>query len=298
MLRRERRPLRGDSRREGRDHLRRAQPRLDHRRHQALQGESFPVQEQRHGRSTGKARRGEGGRREADHDRDGRRLLDGRHRREGGQGLRSRRGVRRPRHGRRFSRDGVLRSDGARAPSSTAARWAGWTSSPRLWARRSAGASGGFTTGRAEIIDLLRQRSRPYLFSNTMAPALVAASIEVLDMLSRTSDLRERLEKNTKYFREKMTAAGFNIIPSEHPIVPVMLGDAKLAQAMAAKLLDGGHLRHRVLLSGRAEGRGPHPHPDIGRAYDGASGQGDRGVHEGRKRARSNFLKSAARRAG
>jgi glycine C-acetyltransferase len=102
------------------------------------------------------------------------------------------------------------------------------------------GASGGFTTGRREIIDLLRQRSRPYLFSNTMAPALVAASIEVLDMLSRTSDLRERLRKNTKHFREKMTAAGFNIIPGEHPIVPVMLGDAKLAQAMASKLLDEG----------------------------------------------------------
>jgi glycine C-acetyltransferase len=102
------------------------------------------------------------------------------------------------------------------------------------------GASGGFTTGRWEIIDLLRQRSRPYLFSNTMAPALVAASIEVLDMLSRTSDLRERLKKNTKYFREKMTAAGFDIIPGEHPIVPVMLGDAKLAQAMASKLLEEG----------------------------------------------------------
>ena len=102
------------------------------------------------------------------------------------------------------------------------------------------GASGGFTTGRQEMIDLLRQRSRPYLFSNTMAPALVAASIAVLDMLSKTNDLRERLRRNTKYFREKMTAAGFNIIPSEHPIVPVMLGDAKLAQAMAAKLLDEG----------------------------------------------------------
>jgi glycine C-acetyltransferase len=102
------------------------------------------------------------------------------------------------------------------------------------------GASGGFTTGRREIIDLLRQRSRPYLFSNTMAPALVAASIAVLDMLSKTSDLRERLRTNTKYFREKMTAAGFNIIPSEHPIVPVMLGDAKLAQSMAAQLLDEG----------------------------------------------------------
>ena len=102
------------------------------------------------------------------------------------------------------------------------------------------GASGGFTTGRREIIDLLRQRSRPYLFSNTMAPALVAASIKVLDIVSRTGELRERLAKNTKYFREKMTAAGFKIVPSVHPIVPVMLGDAKLAQTMAARLLGEG----------------------------------------------------------
>jgi len=102
------------------------------------------------------------------------------------------------------------------------------------------GASGGFTTGRAEIIDLLRQRSRPYLFSNTMAPALVAASIKVLDIVSRTGELRERLAANTKYFRERMTAAGFNIIPGVHPIVPVMLGDAKLAQTMAARLLGEG----------------------------------------------------------
>jgi glycine C-acetyltransferase len=102
------------------------------------------------------------------------------------------------------------------------------------------GASGGFTTGRREIIDLLRQRSRPYLFSNTMAPALVAASIKVLDMVSRTGALRERLVKNTEYFRAKMTAAGFKIVPGVHPIVPVMLGDAKLAQTMAARLLDEG----------------------------------------------------------
>ena len=102
------------------------------------------------------------------------------------------------------------------------------------------GASGGFTTGRAEIIDLLRQRSRPYLFSNTMAPALVAASIKVLEIVSRTGELRERLARNTKYFRERMTAAGFNIIPGVHPIVPVMLGEAKLAQAMAARLLEEG----------------------------------------------------------
>ncbi|MDD4858225.1 MAG: glycine C-acetyltransferase [Candidatus Krumholzibacteria bacterium] len=102
------------------------------------------------------------------------------------------------------------------------------------------GASGGFTTGRREIIDLLRQRSRPYLFSNTMAPALVAASIKVLEIVSRTGGLRERLAENTKYFRERMSAAGFKIVPGVHPIVPVMLGDAKLAQTMAARLLDEG----------------------------------------------------------
>ncbi len=102
------------------------------------------------------------------------------------------------------------------------------------------GASGGFTTGRREIIDLLRQRSRPYLFSNTLAPALTAASIKALELLSTTGELRDRLRENTAYFRSAMTAAGFDIIPSEHPIVPVMLGDAKLAQTMAAGMLEEG----------------------------------------------------------
>lgn len=102
------------------------------------------------------------------------------------------------------------------------------------------GASGGFTSGRKEIVDLLRQRSRPYLFSNTVMPAIVGASIAVLDMLSETTALRDKLETNTRYFREKMTAAGFDIKPGEHPIVPVMLYDAVLAQNFAAKLLDEG----------------------------------------------------------
>ncbi len=102
------------------------------------------------------------------------------------------------------------------------------------------GASGGFTSGRKEIIDMLRQRSRPYLFSNTLAPAITGASIAVLDMLSETTDLRDKLENNTKYFREKMTAAGFDIKPGVHPIVPVMLYDAKLAQEFAAKMLEEG----------------------------------------------------------
>lgn len=102
------------------------------------------------------------------------------------------------------------------------------------------GASGGFTSGKKEIIDMLRQRSRPYLFSNTLAPAITGASVAVLDMLSETTELRDKLEANTVYFREQMTAAGFDIKPGFHPIVPVMLYDAKLAQEFAAKMLDEG----------------------------------------------------------
>ena len=102
------------------------------------------------------------------------------------------------------------------------------------------GASGGFTSGRKELIEMLRQRSRPYLFSNTLAPSIVGASIAVLDMLSSTTELRDKLEWNTKYFRKKMTDAGFDIKPGDHPIVPIMLYDAVVAQTMAAKLLDEG----------------------------------------------------------
>jgi len=102
------------------------------------------------------------------------------------------------------------------------------------------GASGGFTSGRKEVIEILRQRSRPYLFSNTLAPSIVGASIAVLDMLTETTELRDKLEWNTKYFRNNMTAAGFDIKPGEHPIVPIMLYDAVLAQTFAAKLLDEG----------------------------------------------------------
>ena len=102
------------------------------------------------------------------------------------------------------------------------------------------GASGGFTSGRKEIIDMLRQKSRPYLFSNTLAPSIVGASIAVLDMLTETTELRDQLEFNTKYFRTKMTEAGFDIKPGDHPIVPIMLYDAVLAQKMAASLLEEG----------------------------------------------------------
>jgi len=102
------------------------------------------------------------------------------------------------------------------------------------------GASGGFTSGRKEIIDMLRQRSRPYLFSNTLAPSITGASIAVLNLLSETTELRDKLEKNTQYFRSKMTEAGFDIRPGVHPIVPVMLYDAKLSQDFAAKMLEEG----------------------------------------------------------
>lgn len=102
------------------------------------------------------------------------------------------------------------------------------------------GASGGFTSGRKEIIDMLRQRSRPYLFSNSLAPAITGASIAVIDLLTRTTELRDKLENNTRYFREEMTAAGFDIKPGVHPIVPIMLYDAALSQQFAERLLKKG----------------------------------------------------------
>jgi glycine C-acetyltransferase len=102
------------------------------------------------------------------------------------------------------------------------------------------GASGGFTSGHKEIVEILRQRSRPYLFSNTLAPAIAGASLAVLDMLSETTELRDKLEHNTRYFREQMTGAGFDIKPGEHPIVPIMLYDAVLSQKMSQRLLELG----------------------------------------------------------
>lgn len=102
------------------------------------------------------------------------------------------------------------------------------------------GASGGFTAGKKEVIEILRQRSRPYLFSNTLAPSIVGASIEIFNMLSETTALRDKLERNTKYFRKEMTQAGFDIKAGEHPIVPIMLYDAPLAQQFAARLLEMG----------------------------------------------------------
>jgi glycine C-acetyltransferase len=102
------------------------------------------------------------------------------------------------------------------------------------------GASGGYTSGRKEIIELLRQRSRPYLFSNTVAPPIVGASIAAIDLLAESTELRDRLEENTRFFREGIVKAGFNIVPGEHPIIPIMLGDAVLASKMADVLLERG----------------------------------------------------------
>lgn len=102
------------------------------------------------------------------------------------------------------------------------------------------GASGGFTSGRKEVIEMLRQKSRPYLFSNTLAPSIVGGSLAVLNMLTETTELRDKLESNTSYFRNKMTEAGFDIKPGDHPIVPIMLYDAVLAQTMASRLLEEG----------------------------------------------------------
>ncbi|MEC7839607.1 MAG: glycine C-acetyltransferase [Chlamydiota bacterium] len=138
------------------------------------------------------------------------------------------------------------------------------------------GASGGYTTGRKEIIDWLRQRSRPYLFSNTLAPSIAAASLEVLDMLESSDDLRTKLRENTQYFREKMTALGFDIIPGDHPIVPIMLGDANLAQKFAEKMLAYGvyviGFCYPVVPKGKARIRtqmsAAHSREDLDRAID------------------------------
>lgn len=102
------------------------------------------------------------------------------------------------------------------------------------------GASGGYTSGRKEIIQWLRQRSRPYLFSNTLAPSIAAATLKALDLITGSNELRARLQENSRYFREKMTTLGFNLVPGNHPIIPVMLGDAKLAQDFAAEMLKLG----------------------------------------------------------
>jgi glycine C-acetyltransferase len=141
------------------------------------------------------------------------------------------------------------------------------------------GASGGYTSGRREIVELLRQRSRPYLFSNSLAPPIVGASLAVLDMLKTTSDLRDRLHDNTRFFRQGMAERGFQIVPGEHPIVPIMLGDAALAGRMADALLDRGiyvvGFSYPVVPQGKARIRAQlsaaHTREDLTRALDAFS---------------------------
>ena len=138
------------------------------------------------------------------------------------------------------------------------------------------GASGGFTSGRREIVELLRQRSRPYLFSNTLCPAIAATTLAVLKILSQSTELRDRLEENTRYFREGMVRRGFAIPEGNHPIVPIMLGEATLATKMAAMLLDEGiyviGFSYPVVPKGKARIRvqlsAAHTHDDIDRAMD------------------------------
>jgi glycine C-acetyltransferase len=146
------------------------------------------------------------------------------------------------------------------------------------------GASGGFTSGRKEIIALLRQRSRPYLFSNTLAPPVVAAGVKAIDLLSSSAELREKLEGNTRYFREAMTAKGFQIKEGTHPIVPIMLGDARLAQETASELLEEGiyviGFSYPVVPKGKARIRvqisAAHEREDLDRAIDAFAAVGRR----------------------
>jgi glycine C-acetyltransferase len=136
------------------------------------------------------------------------------------------------------------------------------------------GASGGYTSGHAEVVAYLRQRSRPYLFSNTVAPAVVGGTLKALDLLTRSTELRDRLEANTAHFRTAIARAGFDIVPGQHPIVPIMLGDAALAGRMAERMLDLGiyviGFSYPVVPQGKARIRvqvsAAHSHDDLDRA--------------------------------
>ena len=159
------------------------------------------------------------------------------------------------------------------------------------------GASGGFTAARREVVELLRQRSRPYLFSNTLMPAIVGASIAVLDLLEASTALRDKLEDNTRWFREAIATAGFDIKPGEHPIVPIMVYDAVKAQQLARAPARARRLRRRLLLPGGAQGPGAHPRADERGARARAARSGGRGLHAGRARARAHGAHDRDRRS-
>jgi len=130
------------------------------------------------------------------------------------------------------------------------------------------GGAGGYTSGRKEIIALLRQRSRPYLFSNSLPPVVVGAALKAVELLGASTEWRDRLESNTQQFRTGIAAAGFNIVEGIHPIVPIMFGDAVVAGKMAERLLDHGIYVDRVFLSGRAARKGAHPSANLSRAHE------------------------------
>ena len=136
------------------------------------------------------------------------------------------------------------------------------------------GASGGYTAARREIVEMLRQRSRPYLFSNSLAPSIAAAAITTLDLLEGSGDQLQELRDNTAYFRREMVARGFEIPESDHPIVPIMVGDAVEAGAMADRLLADGIYVRRVLVPGRAAWKGADPDADVGGAQQSRPGPG------------------------
>ena len=154
------------------------------------------------------------------------------------------------------------------------------------------GASGGYTSGRREIIDWLRQRSRPYLFSNSLAPAIAATTLQVLELLQSADELQHQLARNSQRFREGMAAAGFTLTGAGHPIIPVMLGDARVAVDMADRLLAEGVFVIAFSFPVVPQGPGPHPHPDVGRALRRRRHDGDRRVHPGRTRDAGDLVKA------
>ncbi len=148
------------------------------------------------------------------------------------------------------------------------------------------GGSGGYISARKPIVDWLRQRSRPYLFSNSIPPVVAASACGCWTCWRAPTELREKLLENARYFRAGLESAGFELKPGEHPIIPVMLGDAALAGRMANRLPGDGRLRHRVLIPGRAERPGPYPHADVRSPHSPAARSCARSVHDGRPRAR------------
>ena len=225
----------------GRHHLRRAEPRLHHRRHPALQGPALPLRQPGHGGPRDATDRGHHAGEPGppqDH-RHRRRLLDGRLPRPARGDLRPRREVRRHGHGGRLPRGGLHGRHRAGTPEH-----AGVSDRVDIYTgtfgKALGGASGGYVSGRREVIAMLRQKARPYLFSNSLAPAIVAATLKALDLVESSGELRSKLFANAELFRNRMSEEGFELLPGEHAIVPVMFGDAVMAAKVADAMLHHG----------------------------------------------------------